>query len=111
MISHRKLIDGMLFGETKSLIRMIQPKVTLGNILWLLPYSQRSLTSIYQRPSEVSARKIVVLKCESNSFGFPKMFYEENKLESFKYLVIFYNPDENAVGFQFTSSEDEKHKL
>jgi hypothetical protein len=47
----------------------------------------------------------------NNSFGFPKRFYEENNLDSFKYLVIFYNPEESAIGFQFTSSEEEKHKF
>jgi hypothetical protein len=45
------------------------------------------------------------------SFGFPKTFYERNGLETYKYLVIFFNPEENAVGFQFTNSEDEKHKF
>lgn len=45
------------------------------------------------------------------SFGFPKTFYDRNNLEDYKYLVIFYDPEEKAIGFQFTNNQDEKHKF
>ena len=47
----------------------------------------------------------------SNSIGFPTRFYTDNKLDSYKYVVLFYDEDNKAIGIQFTSNEDEPHKF
>lgn len=47
----------------------------------------------------------------NNAFGFPTKFYLDNNLESYSYLVIYYNQEDNDIGFQFTSNEEEKHKF
>ena len=43
-------------------------------------------------------------------FGFPTEFHSNNKIGQYKYVVLWYDPEKRNVGFQFTSSEEEKHK-
>lgn len=47
----------------------------------------------------------------NNAFGFPTKFYLDNNLEAYSHLVIYYNQEDNDIGFQFTSNEEEKHKF
>lgn len=53
--------------------------------------------------------KITVTK--SSSIGFPSKFYSENKIEGFKYGVLFYDEQNKTIGIIFTNSEDEKSKF
>lgn len=45
------------------------------------------------------------------SFGFPTKFFIDNKIGKYKYVVLFYDAKNKAVGFQFTNDEAEKHKF
>jgi len=47
----------------------------------------------------------------SFSFGFPTKFYNDNKIDRYKYVILFHDLEENAVGIHFTNNEDEKHKF
>ncbi len=47
----------------------------------------------------------------SNSFGFPQKFYQDNHIQDFKYVMLFYDENNKAVGFQFTNDEEEGHKF
>lgn len=47
----------------------------------------------------------------SNSFGFPRKFFKDNKIGRYKYVVLYYDRGNKAIGFYFTSSEEEKHKF
>lgn len=47
----------------------------------------------------------------SNTFNFPSKFYNDNKLDKYKYVVLFYDKGRMAVGFSFINDEDEKSKL
>lgn len=46
-----------------------------------------------------------------HSFGFPSKFYEDNDLKNYKYVVLFWDADNKAIGIQFTNDEEEKSKL
>lgn len=47
----------------------------------------------------------------SRSIGFPTTFYKENKIENYKYVILFYDPEQKALGIQFSNNEDEQHKF
>lgn len=47
----------------------------------------------------------------SNSFGFPRKFFKDNKIGRYKYVVLYYDRRNKAVGFYFTNSEEEKYKF
>ena len=46
-----------------------------------------------------------------NSFGFPAKFYADNNLKDYKYVVLFWDADNKAIGIQFSNDEQEKSKL
>jgi len=46
----------------------------------------------------------------SRSFGFPTKFYQDNNLARYKYVVLYYDKNNRAIGFDFTNDEKEKHK-
>jgi len=46
-----------------------------------------------------------------SSFGFPTKFYNDNKIGEYKYVTLFFNEENNEVGFYFHSDEAEKHKF
>lgn len=46
----------------------------------------------------------------ANTFGFPTEFHNNNNIGSYKYVVLWYDPERRSVGFQFTNSAEEKHK-
>lgn len=41
----------------------------------------------------------------SNNFGFNSQFYNKESINKYKKVVLFYDPANNAVGFQFTNDE------
>lgn len=47
----------------------------------------------------------------SNSIGFPTKFYQNNNIENYKYVVLYYDQEQKAVGVNFINSEEEKHKF
>lgn len=47
----------------------------------------------------------------SNSIGFPTQFYRNNNIRQYKYIVLYYDQDKEAVGIHFTSSEEDKNKF
>ena len=47
----------------------------------------------------------------NSTIGFPTKFYNDNNIVSFKYVVLFYDKDNNAIGIYFTNSEEEKSKF
>ena len=66
----------------------------------------------FQKFEKTNARqenRITITK--SNSFGFPTKFYQENNIRNYKYVVLFFDPSEQAIGIQFTNSEEERHKF
>ncbi len=46
----------------------------------------------------------------SRSFGFPARFCQDNELDNFKYVIIYYDEKNKAIGFSFSSDEQEKNK-
>jgi hypothetical protein len=53
--------------------------------------------------SKVS-RKISITK--SCSFGIPPAFFEENDIDRYTHVVLFFNKEAYAIGLQFNASED-----
>jgi hypothetical protein len=47
----------------------------------------------------------------SFSFGFPTKFFKDNGINNFKYVVIYYDKESMAIGFNFTNDEAEKYKF
>lgn len=47
----------------------------------------------------------------TNSIGFPTKFYQDNNLVNYKYVVLYYDVEQKAIGMQFTNSEEELHKF
>ena len=47
----------------------------------------------------------------SNSIGFPTRFYADNNIGKFKYVVLYWDEKEKAIGILFTNDESEKSKF
>lgn len=47
----------------------------------------------------------------SNSIGFPTKFYKENKIESYKYVILYFDEEKKAIGIQFSNDDNEPHKF
>ncbi len=45
------------------------------------------------------------------SFGFPKKFFDDNHVGDYKYVILYYDESQKAVGFQLTNSVEEPHKF
>lgn len=43
----------------------------------------------------------------SNHIGFPTQFYKDNDVANFKYTVLFYDKDNNAIGIKFTNEQED----
>ncbi len=63
----------------------------------------------FTKTSSRSEDRITVTS--SYSFGFPTKFFKDNKIEKFKFVVLYYDKKNKAVGFQFTIDEKERHKF
>lgn len=48
---------------------------------------------------------------KSNSIGFPQKFYRDNGIKNFRYVVLFWDEGNKAVGVYFTNDEKEKNKF
>ena len=48
---------------------------------------------------------------KSNSIGFPSFFYTKNKINSFKYVVLYWDKKNKAIGIYFNNNEQEKNKF
>ncbi len=48
---------------------------------------------------------------KSNQIGFPTKFYEDNHIKDFKYVVLFLDKKNKAVGVHFANDEKEKNKF
>lgn len=46
-----------------------------------------------------------------SSFGFPTKFYNDNKIDGYKYVTLFFDEENKEVGFYFHNDEAEKHKF
>lgn len=47
----------------------------------------------------------------SYSFGFPQKFYRDNNIDKYKYVVLFFDKKNKAVGLHFTNDEEEANKF
>lgn len=47
----------------------------------------------------------------SNTFNFPSKFYNDNFLDKYKYVILYYDKISMAIGFMFMNDEAEKSKL
>lgn len=48
---------------------------------------------------------------KSNSIGFPSKFYADNKVKDYRYVVLYWDDDNRAIGIKFTNEEGEKSKF
>ena len=48
---------------------------------------------------------------KSNSIGFPSKFYNNNKIKDFKYVILYWDGGNKAIGIKFTNEESEKSKF
>ena len=48
---------------------------------------------------------------KSNSIGFPQRFYQDNKIGSYKFVVLFWDVAKQAIGIYFTDDEKEENKF
>lgn len=48
---------------------------------------------------------------KSNSIGLPSKFYNNNDISNFNYAVLFWDPNEKAIGIKFTNEENESSKF
>lgn len=48
---------------------------------------------------------------QSNSIGFPQKFYRDNKINNYKYVLLFWDEHNKAIGINFTNDEKEKNKF
>lgn len=46
----------------------------------------------------------------SCSFGFPYGFCDENRINDFTFVVLFFDPTKRAIGFLFTTDSEKKYK-
>lgn len=47
----------------------------------------------------------------SCSIGLPTKFFNDNKIENYKYAVLFYDEEKKAIGILFTSDESKENKF
>lgn len=48
---------------------------------------------------------------KSNSIGFPQKFYNDNNINNYKYVVLYWDAQNKAVGIHFTNDDNEKSKF
>ena len=47
----------------------------------------------------------------SRSIGFPTLFYNKNNIGSYKYVILYLDDKQKAIGIQFSNDEEEPHKF
>ena len=66
----------------------------------------------FQRFTEVGKRfedRITVTR--GRSIGLPTRFYNDNKVSDYKFAVLFYDKERNAIGIHFTNNADEPGRI
>lgn len=63
----------------------------------------------FENTNQRTENRITITK--SMSFGFPTKFYQDNKLDEYKYVVIYYDKEQGVVAFNFNNNQEEKHKF
>lgn len=53
--------------------------------------------------------RITVTK--TGAIGFPTKFYEDNNIKEYKYVVLYYDEAQKALGIHFTSDDSQKSKF
>ncbi len=48
---------------------------------------------------------------KSGGIGFPTRFYQDNNLANFKYVILYWDEGNKAIGIQFNNDESEKNKF
>ncbi|MEK7533441.1 MAG: hypothetical protein AAB542_03330 [Patescibacteria group bacterium] len=48
---------------------------------------------------------------KSGGMGFPKKFSQDNHVNDYKYVLLFFDPTNHAIGISFTNDDTEKGKL
>lgn len=48
---------------------------------------------------------------QSYSIGFPTKFFKDNKINDFKYVVLFFDDVKKAIGINFTNDDVKKNKF
>ena len=48
---------------------------------------------------------------KSNQIGMPTKFYQDNKIKEFKYVVLFFDEMNKAIGIHFTNNEKEENRF
>lgn len=54
-------------------------------------------------------KRITITK--SNSIGFPQKYYQDNSIKNYKYVVFYFDKNNNAIGIHFTNNEKEENKF
>lgn len=49
--------------------------------------------------------KITVTR--NRAIGFPTQFYKDNHIDQYKYGILFYDAENNAIGIKFSNEEEE----
>ncbi len=70
-----------------------------------MPYNFKKVESRNAR----TENRITITK--SNGIGFPTKFYKDNKINEFKYVILYFDTDQKALGLQFSNDEVEKNKF
>lgn len=76
-----------------------------SDILTVMTYTFKKFEGINTRFED----RITITK--SNGIGFPTKFYNDNKIKNFKYVVLFWDEEKQAIGIHFTNDELEKNKF
>ncbi len=48
---------------------------------------------------------------KSNQIGFPTKFYQDNGIKDFKYVLLFWDEGNRAIGIHFSNNEKEENKF
>ena len=62
-------------------------------------------TNVNKRREE----RITITK--SGAIGFPSQFYSDNSIKSFRFVVLYFDPDQHMIALQFSNDENEKDKI
>ena len=88
----------------KSFDTMFTLDVNILNALYM-SYNFKKVESRNAR----TENRITITK--SNGIGFPTKFYKDNKINEFKYVVLYFDTDQKALGLQFSNDEAERNKF
>lgn len=70
-----------------------------------MAYQFKRFENLYQKLEN----RITITKSES--IGFPTKFFKDNNIAQYKWVILFYDEQQKAIGIQFTSDENEKNRF